>query len=177
MGLEMTELIMACEEEFDIQPDRQADRKLYHVETVGDLYLWIMELIPDQRTRRCPWTSVFFALRQTFTEQIGTNKRLVRPDTPMRELLPDTMRRQDWELIRRMVPFQLPALDVAVSIQFRGVVDHAVRRMHPGFGPNGRPWDVDSVWDELKKIISERLDVDIAKIGPETHFWHDLGAS
>jgi len=176
MGLEVTELMMACEEEFGVNFVRQPERRLNRIETVGDLYLYIMELIPDPKPRRCPWVPVFFALRRTLTEQLGLNKRTVRPNTPLTELLPDAMRRQTWNQIRRALPFDLPALEHAVTLRVRGLVDHVVRSSYPGFGPDGRPWDVDSVWDALREIVSERLDVDIAIIGPETHFWHDLGA-
>jgi acyl carrier protein len=176
MGLEVTELMMACEDEFGIEFDRHSERRLNRIETVADLYLCIMELIPDRQVRRCPWVSVFFPLRRKLAEQLGLDKRELRPDTPVRELIPESMGGRDWNRFRQRLPFKLPSLDVAVSLHVGGLIDHAVQRANSGFGRNGKQWDVDSVWDALREIVSDRFGVDIDRIGPETHFWHDLGA-
>lgn len=113
MGLEMTELIMACEDEFGIRLDVNG-AELNRINTVGDLHAYITRLVVKQRTYRCPRVPVFFSLRRALMDELHVERRFVRPETPLLHLFPRRGRRKAWRATQMAVPHRMPSLDHAL---------------------------------------------------------------
>jgi len=115
MGLEMTELIMACEEEFGIRLDVYG-AELNRMKTVGDLHTCICRVLGKQRTYRCPRVSVFLSLRRALIKELNVERGVVRPETTLLRLFPRRRRRKSWRAIELSVPHRIPALVYALPI-------------------------------------------------------------
>ncbi len=115
MGLEMTELIMACEDEFGIRLDVYG-AELNRMKTVGDLHACICRVFAEQRTYQCPRVPVFLSLRRALMKERNVERKLVRPETPLFHLLPRRGRRKAWRAIEMAVPYRVPALSHALPL-------------------------------------------------------------
>lgn len=107
MGLDIVELVMEVEEEFDVRiPDREAERLM----TVGDLYRWLLRQLGRQAAGPCLSGVTFYRVRRAFMA-IGFPRFVVAPRTGLRELLPEENRRELWgRLGQALRPLRLPAL-------------------------------------------------------------------
>lgn len=108
MGLEMTELIMACEEEFGVD-FREHERALYDVETVGDLHRCIVSILHPCVTGRCPNVPVFFSLRRALAGHIPFAKADIGLDTRLLDLLPAEEWPQKWPALQASLDYELPS--------------------------------------------------------------------
>ena len=108
MGLEMTELIMACEEEFGVD-FREHGRALYEVETVGDLHSCIVSILEPCVTARCPNVPVFFSLRRALAGNIPLAKSDIGLNTRLLDLLPAREWFQKWPALRASLDYELPS--------------------------------------------------------------------
>lgn len=68
MGLEVEELLLACEEEFGVYLDSQTVARL---STVAGLYHAITRELDAHRRSRCPRVRVFFSLRAALARKSG----------------------------------------------------------------------------------------------------------
>ena len=114
MGLEITELIMACEDDFGVRIDDN-DADVNRMETVGDLHQCILRLLSERKPYRCPRVPVFFALRRAMAEALSSEKRSIRPDSPLADLFPTRGRRRAWHRIQHSVPYSVPPLHAAIQ--------------------------------------------------------------
>jgi len=110
MGFEFIELHMAVEDEFGIWiPEERAQG----IETVRDLYDYIVDTIVSTRPGVCPSMFVFYRLRRALAENLGIDRRSITPDSDFRELLSDEdARREHWERIRDQVGLRITALEM-----------------------------------------------------------------
>jgi acyl carrier protein len=113
MGLDVIELVMEVEEHFGISiPDSQAER----IYTVGELYGYILKqmgLKPPGRKAsiRCPTSRAFYQIRRTLTEELGVDRKAVRPAALLRDLFPADSRTAVWP--RLSAALNLPNLSDA----------------------------------------------------------------
>lgn len=91
MGLEMTELIMVCEETFGVD-FREHERAIYDVRTVGDLHRCIVAILQPNVRERCPNVPVFFSLRRALADNVPIAKSDIGLDTR----LLDHLSARDW---------------------------------------------------------------------------------
>lgn len=108
MGLEMTELIMACEEEFGVD-FREYDRALDDVNTVGELHHCIVSILQPGVTGNCPNVPVFLSLRSALVENIPIAKSKVGMNTKLLDLLPASEWVRIWPALRKSVTYELPS--------------------------------------------------------------------
>jgi hypothetical protein len=98
MGLDVLELVMEVEESFDVVlPDAELGR----VDTVGDLYHFVLRQRGVRAARPCLSSVAFYRVRRALMEGTGAARRGVRPRTRLEELLPVENRHALWERFRR----------------------------------------------------------------------------
>jgi len=107
LGLEIVEMIMAIEDEFDI---RFVEAELQQVETVRDLHLLVCRELGIEACRRpqahgCPSSRAFYRLRSAMVETLGVPRRSIAPATRLTDI-PGLFRR--WRQVRRNVQLCLP---------------------------------------------------------------------
>lgn len=108
MGLEMTELIMACEEEFGVD-FREHERALNNVATVGDLHRCIVSILQPCVTERCPNVPVFLSLRRALADNIPISKSDIGLDTKLLDHLSARDWFQKWPALRESLNYELPS--------------------------------------------------------------------
>ncbi|MGM0494850.1 MAG: hypothetical protein ACQER1_18095 [Armatimonadota bacterium] len=111
MGLEGVELILAVEDEFGI---RVPEERAQEMETVRDLYDYIVDTLVSNRPGVCPSMFVFYRMRRALGESLGLNRRSITPDSDFRELLAESTRPRHWERMRddvglKIADLQMPA--------------------------------------------------------------------
>lgn len=120
MGLDIVELVMAVEEEFQVQ--------LYddfgEIRTVGDLHECIFEATrvgAEKRQRGCPSLPPFFATRDALIAAAGIPKRDVRPSRKLSDLISRSRRREVWDQLVQQTGIRLPRLELSNGV-FIGVL-------------------------------------------------------
>jgi len=108
MGLEMTEMIMACEDAFGVD-FREHERALYEVETVGDLHRCIVSIMHPCVTGRCPNVPVFVSLRRALAHSIPLAKSDIGLDTRLLDLLPAREWFEQWPALQSSLAYELPS--------------------------------------------------------------------
>jgi len=109
MGLDLVELVMACEERYGIiVPDEDAGQ----FSTVGDLHEFILGALqktspPDQ----CLTSAAFYKFRRAAMEALGLPRRTIRPDSSVSDLVPWRERRRFWIYLREIVGLPVPRLE------------------------------------------------------------------
>ncbi|HZT81708.1 MAG TPA: acyl carrier protein, partial [Gemmataceae bacterium] len=94
MGLDIVELVMEIEEEFDIRiPDDEAAQ----ITTLGRLHSFIHA---ERGTRGildyCPSSRAFYRLRRVLTGEFAVGRQRITAKAPMDGLLPRNDRKQHW---------------------------------------------------------------------------------
>ena len=119
MGLELTELVMACEEEFGvIIAEESVD--VTELDTVGGLAALIGRQLGYPDARGCPRVRVFLALRTALATQLSVEKATIKSDSPLDKLFPQPGRCKAWRALQRSLPYRLPPLETTVSTRVMG---------------------------------------------------------
>jgi acyl carrier protein len=106
MGLDVVELIMEVEEEFDITiEDRDAEK----IGTVGLLYHYVLRRL-GVGLPVCPSASRFYRLRRTLLDLGQIDRRAIRPSARLDDLLPPDGRGDAWAEVRRALDQAVPGL-------------------------------------------------------------------
>jgi acyl carrier protein len=112
MGLDLVELVIEIESAFGIEiPDEDAS----NIQTVGQLYDYILAKLPSPESPRCSSPRclsavAFYSLRRALTDQLGVARRNVRPSTPIGSLIPVSHRRSEWQRLGGCLGWRLPKL-------------------------------------------------------------------
>jgi acyl carrier protein len=107
MGLCYVEMIMACEEEFGTQINLTESNRL---QTVGDLYHYLLKKLEQREEGRCAYAGAFFRLRRAMMLHADCPKPNIRPHAQVRALLPWRDRHRAWRQIERESGLSLPEL-------------------------------------------------------------------
>ena len=87
MGLDLVEVFLQLEEEFDFQFD---DREVYFMHTLGDMHDYILATVFGvKRVGKggvCPTRTVFYRIRDFLVRTVHFDARSLRPSTPMKEI-------------------------------------------------------------------------------------------
>ncbi|QDU47097.1 Acyl carrier protein [Symmachiella dynata] len=107
MGLDVVELVMDVEEEFDIKvPDGDYE----FLATVGDFHGYICVKTQVKKSDVCLSSKAFLRLRRGLMSAIGIDREQVRLETPIDELVPISGRRQNWHRLQEDMRVRLPEL-------------------------------------------------------------------
>lgn len=110
MGLDIVELVMAVEEEFEID---LPDAELEHVFTVGALHELVLGKLGLSRLcQGCVTQRVFYRLRAGLQEATGLPRRAITPALALASALPLQERRGLWEHWQVASPVGLPPLQL-----------------------------------------------------------------
>ena len=98
MGLEIVEFVMAVEEAFGIAIlDSEAQEAI----TPGKLADLVMSKVGTTDRTPCLSSRAFYRLRQSATNELEIPRKLLKPDTPLSEIVPKQNRRDAWEKLKR----------------------------------------------------------------------------
>ena len=101
MGLDTVELVMRIEETFGIEIHDRVASTLYTPRDVMDFILTQVEV--SDAPLPCLSQMAFHSLRIAFVETLGLQRRQIRPDTALAELLPEKDRELIWKQLRNSV--------------------------------------------------------------------------
>jgi hypothetical protein len=100
MGLDIIEFVMAVEEAFDITiPDDEAELAT----TPGKLADLVMKKVGTTQRSTCLSSRAFYLLRRCTTNELNIPRKMVRPDTPLDEIIPQQNRKNSWEKLKKVV--------------------------------------------------------------------------
>ena len=114
MGLETVELVMEVESTFSIKIE---DREAGNVRTVGHLCDLVCRKLSGKPRSACMTAKAFFTLRRAL-QDLGIERKKIRPDTPIEAILPTPRRRTLVSQIRRRTHLKLPAMRRAGPLVF-----------------------------------------------------------
>jgi len=107
MGLDTVELVLDVEESFGISlPDEECQK----VTTVNDLHQLVQPKLDQADQKKCLTSAIFYRVRKVIADVIGVDKRTLKPDTVLQELLPIESRREWWTSISQKLALKLPEL-------------------------------------------------------------------
>ena len=121
MGLDIVELIMRAEEEFEIEiPDADAEM----LSTPGALCDYVENRLAALRTyssSSCPTSLAFYTVRRELM-QLGIERRHVTPQTSLETLWPRSERSHNWDALGKALHFELPSLRRSSGWAFVGLL-------------------------------------------------------
>ena len=182
MGLDGVELIMDVEDRFGTSfPDVELER----MQTVGDLFNFIMARIRSQNSDACPTAAMFYPIRKILVDQFSIERSSVRPSTSLESLIDPNARHTFWRTIDSTLATKLPKLRRSKWLQWSGdvfppecstvsqLVQQCVNlnRISDEFGPD----DTAAVFEIVQQIVADVAGVDKSAIATETSFMVDLG--
>src|SRR5688572_16942950 len=116
MGLDTVELIMAIEEEFDIEiPDEDAEQLV----TVGGIHQYVCKKLEERGPnpnldadgrQACLTAETFYRVRAALTD-LGHARAEITPRTRLDLLIPSPDPRKEWLALERKLELVLPALE------------------------------------------------------------------
>ncbi|NJD07744.1 MAG: acyl carrier protein [Methylococcaceae bacterium] len=116
MGLDTVELVLALEEDFGLEiPDKDATG-LTTPRQVADYLFARLETRSDDASG-CLSQAGFYRIRATLIRQFGANRRDVKPESPIRQFLPDDIRKQ-WRELAAALDAPLPGLRCKAQIGY-----------------------------------------------------------
>ncbi|RYX80698.1 hypothetical protein EON83_27520 [bacterium] len=121
MGLEIVELIMRAEEEFDIEI---ADSDVEWISTPGALCDLIERKLghtPSTSPSICPTSRSFYAIRRELM-QLGIERKQITPSAPLATLWPRSQRRHNWNALSEALQYELPPLRRSPEWAFIGLL-------------------------------------------------------
>ena len=109
MGLDTVELVMEVEERFGIElPDEELE---LDIRTVGDLEQLISRRYSEKcSTTDCNSQKAFYRLRKALVEELGLERKQIKPDTPTEEVFPEASRIDTWTKISKKAQVEFPDL-------------------------------------------------------------------
>lgn len=176
MGLEIVELIMTFEDEFDVGIPDDVAPELRTPRQVAD---YLVSVLGERACPpgHCEGARSFYRLRQQLVTRYGTPRSAVRPDEAIGALVP-TVARRDWPRIadaaglrrERCSIFQsdFPPADMPLFELIR------TRSKRPWRRPDGSV-SPDAVLARVCAIVAEQMGVPVARVRHDTDFVRDLG--
>ena len=96
MGLDIVELVMAIEEEFQIAI---SDADVNQCDTVGNVVDLVYSRVRKDADETCPSQHGFYVVRKKLMGILGVPRSQIRPDTRLDELIQERKRRFYWKRI------------------------------------------------------------------------------
>lgn len=117
MGLEVVELIMRVEEEFEIEI---GDEEAAQIWTAGQLCDLIQSKANIQISSNCLSSATFYQTRRDLMKLTGVSRREIRPTTRLEQIFPVLHRRQKWQQLRAESGVRLPNLQLPEKLNWVG---------------------------------------------------------
>lgn len=118
MGLDVVELIMAVEEDFQIVI---GDLEAENLATVGDIYLLVLKKLGLEMEMPlfCPSQRIFYRFRELLVEKYNVSFEAIHPKTSLQIFVPQKKKpRQDfWEMLGKDLDLRVPNLEKPLWIQ------------------------------------------------------------
>ncbi len=125
MGLDLVEIVMALEDEFEIEITESAWSEKWSFAkgfTAGDIYEFVLQQVDKKKLETpCPNVKNFYRLRRTLTEVAGIERRQVKPEEEIAALLPLARRRKLWKKLGTRLDGRLPRLRRSPFVQKLGL--------------------------------------------------------
>lgn len=107
MGLDSIEILMEVEKSFGIKiPDKEAEKII----TVGDFHNLVWEYVKDRKSVKCKSQSLFYKLRQSFSDKMQISKQSITLDSILSDIVPANNRRSVWLNLSSINELEFPAL-------------------------------------------------------------------
>ena len=114
MGMDSVELVLRTEDEFSISI---SDDEAASAFTVGGLYDLILSKLDT--SPGCITSKAFYLTRRALVESLGVPRRSIRPGTKLSPILPDELRRAQWQQIRNQIGLAMPPLRIPADLKQR----------------------------------------------------------
>ena len=156
--LALVELVMEVEEHFALEiPDDDAEEIL----TAGDLHDYLWGKLQRRNSASCLTSHCFYLLRERLMREFGLRKEEIRPSTRL-----DSM----------VAPERRPATNNSLSMDradrdFQTVGDLAREKLASSGNAFRRKWDEAECWQAIRKLASEKLEVDVERVRYDARFW------
>ncbi len=108
MGLDVIELIMEIEDEFNIEI---SDEEACQAVTVDKLHQCVLDKIEVSADQRCSTQGAFYLLRKALKENLDIDEKIIKPKTNTELLFPESERRVLWSKMSANVPYKYPELN------------------------------------------------------------------
>jgi hypothetical protein len=107
MGMDIVDMVLDVEERFGISlPDVECQ----NVVTVDDLNQLVFSKLGKADQTKCLTSATFYRIRKVIAETVGIDKRTLKPETQLQELLSIEQRRELWASIGDRLALELPEL-------------------------------------------------------------------
>lgn len=107
MGLDVVELIMDIEDEFNIEI---SDEEAWQAITVEKMYQCILTKVQVSNSSLCSSQKAFYLLRKALIENFNIERKTITPKTKTDLLFPKIQRGELWEKVSVNVPYKFPEL-------------------------------------------------------------------
>jgi len=107
MGLDVVEILMEVEEEFDVTI---AEEEVLQFRTLGSMHDYLLEKCGVRKRPDCPTRSAFYRVRRAVAEICHVEPKTLRPDTEILPLIGRWHRRRTWRRIEKELGLKLPEL-------------------------------------------------------------------
>jgi acyl carrier protein len=174
MGMDLIELVMEVEDEFEFSlPD--ADAEL--IRTVGQLHAYVCHRLRPRGEAVCPSARAFYQFRRALLARQPLPRRCVRPSSRISRLLPEDCRDR-WPAVAEEVGLaRAYSFDGKAPVRFPAVFT-TVRDLVRQMTFPAAPWErvvvhgdfEQRVWERVRAIVAGQAGVKPEAVRPETNF-------
>lgn len=190
-GLDTVEMVMAIEEEFGVDiPDEDAER----ITTVGEMYHWLRRRLSEM-PHECLTQKMFYKLRRALIENYKIERRMIKPDTKVTDLLSLEEVEQGWPFLQLFIDLKTPPFKVANELLAFKLFDRMLtmremvsalislnsKTLFPKMYSSKEQYtdqeiysDQD-IWPRLVEVIARQANLNRDEIIPGASFTRDLG--
>jgi hypothetical protein len=182
MGLDIVELVIRIEETFSIQIPDPVASELTTPRKVTDFILTQVEETPVPLP--CLSQKAFYLLRRGFVQHLAFTRQQFRPDTTLREIIPDENRDDIWKEIGSVIEIKKwPAMSRPKWLGFispravhnvRELVEYLVTNEPLVVKGEEAVWTRSQVWEVLKRIIVDEVGITETDFTEDSQFVEDM---
>lgn len=191
-GLDTVEMVMAIEEEFGVEiPDEDAEQ----ITTVGEMYDWLRRRLSETTQEECLSQKMFYKLRRALIENYRLERRVIKPDTKVTDLISLEEVEQGWPFLQLFIDLKTPPFKAANELlafklfdrmlTMREMVSALISLNKKTLFPkmyssnesfsNVQIYADTHIWPRLVDVIVRQANVNRDEIRPEASFTRDLG--
>lgn len=177
MGLDGVELVLAFEEEFDIEI---TDDEAPTIFTVGQLYELIKKKVEGVPPEICLSHHMFNKIRRALMDNYRLKRSQIRPNVKLLDLLPEKDLKEGWPYLPAFSGLKIPAYKL--KLFFTGwsrdtTIGDLVRLL---VAINGDDYEVlyksdDDIWIRIVKVFCRQLNLSPEELRLDSRIAEDLG--
>lgn len=175
MGMDIIELVMITEEEFDIRIPNKAASQL---ETVRDLAFCVASRVERSRARYCRTQQAFHTVRRVLA-RLDLPRGAVAPQTNLYALEPIFAHKDVWPLVGKALGVgasewpRVPATNLPYGLRTPGEMARHVATCQ--LTKTAGPWTSEEVLLRVRQLVTQQLEV--YSFSDNARFINDLGAA